>query len=251
MTTTLALQTVLPAELYRLLLVLCRVAAALMLLPGFGDGGLPVRMRIMASLMMALCVAPLVGPALPVPNTWAILGAIIAEVAVGAMLGTLARVIISAVQVSGQIIGQCIGVSNIFTIGVGPDSSATLGAAIQAGCVAALFAIGGHHTALRAVSDSYALFPLGTLPIIADSARLVAETVARSFRLGLQLSLPFLLLALLFNMVLGGINRALPAVPVFMIGAPALLLAGLHLIAATMPTLIGETLAAYAAVLRR
>lgn len=250
MTAALALQTALPAELYRLLLVLCRAAAALMLLPGFGDGGVPVRMRIMASLMMALCVAPLAGPALPVPGTWAICGAIAAEVAVGAMIGTLARIIISAVQTAGQIIGQCIGVSNIFTMGVGPDSSATLGAAIQAGCVAALFAIGGHHTALRAVADSYASFPLGTLPAIADSARLLAETVARAFHLGLQLSLPFLLLALLFNMALAGINRALPAVPVFMIGAPALLLAGLHLMAATLPTLLGETLGAYAAVLR-
>lgn len=250
MTAGLALQVALPAELYRLLLVLCRVAAALMLLPGFGDGGVPVRMRIMAGLMMALCIAPLLGPAQPVPGTWTMFGAIAAEVVVGAMIGTLARIIISAVQAAGQIIGQCIGVSNIFTLGVGPDSSATLGAAIQAGCVAALFAIGGHHTALRAVVDSYGLFPLGTLPEIADSARLISETVSRSFRLGLQLSLPFLLLALLFNMVLGGINRALPAVPVFMIGAPALLLAGLHLMAATMPSLLGETLGAYAAVLR-
>ena len=247
----LALQVALPAELYRLLLVLCRVSAALLLLPGYGDGGVPVRMRTMASLMMALCLAPQAGPATPVPESWAIIGAIGAESLVGALFGGLARVIMSAVQTAGQIIGQCIGVSNIFTNGLGPDSSATLGAAIQAGCLAAIFAVGAHHTALRAVAESYTMFPLGTGPAVEASTRLVTETLGHAFRLGMQLSMPFLLMGLLFNIALAGINRALPMVPVFMIGGPALLLAGLHLLAATVPTLLGETLGAYAGVFPR
>lgn len=251
MTAEVLLQTALPAEAFRLLLVLGRITAALMLLPGFGDGGMPVRMRTMAGLMMALCIAPLAGPALPVPGAWGILGAVAAEAVTGAMIGMLARIIIAAVLVAGQVIGQSIGVSNIFTTGLGPDSSATLGAAIQVGCVAALFAMGGHHLALRAVADSYVLFPLGAPPGAAAAARLMTATVAQAFHLALQLSLPFLMLALLFNLALAGINRALPAVPVFMIGAPALLLVGLHLLAATLPTLISETLGAYAAVFLR
>lgn len=242
-----ALDLVLPAEAYRVLLVLCRVSAALMLLPGYGDGGVPVRIRIMAALGMALCVAPSL-PAQPVPGIWGIAGAVVAESAVGIVLGTLSRIVIAAVQIAGQVIGQCIGVSNVFSGGMGFDSAATLGAAIQAGCVALIFAGGIHHAALRALAESYGRFPPGALPEIDRTAGLVTQAVGEAFRLSLQLSLPFLLLALLFNLALAGINRALPMVPVFMIGAPALLLAGLHLLSAAVPGLLGEAMGAYAAL---
>lgn len=245
-----SLQYALPAEAFAILLVLCRVSAALLMLPGYGDGGTPVRIRLMAALGMALCVAPGL-PGMPAPEPWSMLAAIAAESIVGFILGLLARLMMAAVQVAGAVIGQCIGVSNVFTVGIGPDSSATLGAAIQTGCVAALFATGLHLKALQAIAESYARFPPGTLPAFDATSRLVTQTVADSFRLALQLSLPFLLLSVLFNIALAGINRALPLVPVFMIGAPALLLAGLHLMAATTPTLLGEVLGAQAAVFAR
>ena len=244
------LQYALPAEAYRVLLVLCRVSAALLMLPGYGDGGTPVRLRIMAALGMALCVAPGLPP-MPPPSAWGMIAAIVAESVVGFVLGLLARLMMSAVQVAGAVIGQSIGVSNVFTVGVGPDSSATIGAAIQTGCVAALFATGLHLKALEALAESYGRFPPGTLPAFDATSRLVTQTVADSFRLALQLSMPFLLLALLFNLALAGINRALPLVPVFMIGAPALLIAGLHLMAATTPTLVTEILGAQAAIIAR
>lgn len=244
------LAVTLPAEAWRVLLVLCRVSAALLMLPGYGEGGTPVRMRLMLALGTALCVAPAL-PADPVPGTIAMLAAILAESITGFSLGLLARILISAAQTAGQVIGQSIGVANIFTMGVGLDSSATLGAAIQAGCVAALFASGVPLKAIQAVAESYARFPPGTLPAIDAASGLVTQTVADAFRLSLQLSLPFLLLGILFNMALAGINRALPLVPVFMIGAPALLLAGLHLLAAAVPTVVAELLGAQAALLPR
>ena len=240
----------LPAEAYRVLLVLCRVSAALLMLPGYGDGGTPVRMRLMVALGTALCVAPAL-PADPVPGSLGILAAVAGESVTGFALGLLARILIAAAQTAGQVIGQSIGVANIFTMGVGLDSSATLGAAIQAGCVAALFATGVPLKAIQAVAESYARFPPGTMPAIDGASGLVTQAVADAFRLALQLSMPFLLLGILFNMALAGINRALPLVPVFMIGAPALLLAGLHLMAATVPTLVGELLGAQAALLPR
>lgn len=240
------LATWLPAELCRILLVFCRVSTAMLLLPGFGEASVPVRIRILAGLAIAFCMAPLAGPAAAVPNVWGLLGGIVAEVAAGALLGTLARVILSGVQMAGQLLGQCIGISNVFALGVGLDSSATLGAAVYVACLAALFAMDGHHPGLRAILDSYDMIPLGTLPPGAVSARAVTEVVGRAFHLAIQLSLPFLVLSLLFNIALAGINRAMPAMPVFMIGAPALLMAGLMLLGAAAPTLLGETLGAYA-----
>lgn len=235
----------LSTELYRLLLVFCRVSAAFMLLPGLGEGQLPARVRIMAGLAVAYCIAPLAGPATAAPGLWGSVAAAALEVMTGAFLGTLSRILLAAVQTAGQIIGQSIGISNAFAFGIGMDNSAVLGAAIYVACLVALFAIDGHHLGLRALADSYALVGLGQPLPTAAAARSVTEGVEVAFHLSMQLSMPFLILSVLFNVALAGINRALPAMPVFMIGAPALLLVGLHLLQVTAPSFVAEVLAAY------
>lgn len=247
MQATLGLEDWLTAEIYRLLLVFCRVSAALLLLPGTGESQIPARIRFLAALVVALCVAPLAGPATAPPGALGVAAAVAVEVMAGAFLGTLSRLLLSAVQVAGQVIGQSIGISNAFAFGIGMDNSAVLGAALYAAALAALFAMDGHHPGLRAIAESYALIPLGAPPETAPAARVLASGLTTAFRLALQLSLPFLLLALLFNMALAGINRAVPAMPVFMIGAPALLLVGLSLLGAAAPTLMTEILGAYGA----
>ncbi|PHK93722.1 flagellar biosynthesis protein [Pseudoroseomonas rhizosphaerae] len=249
MEAALTLEQWLGAELYRLLLVFCRVSTAFMLLPGLGEAQVSVRVRVPAGLLVAYCIAPLAGPAPAMPGIWAAAAAVALEVASGAFLGTLSRLLLSAVQVAGQIIGQSIGISNAFVFGVGPDSSAVLGATLYAACLVALFAVDGHHLGLRALADSYALVPLGMPLPSAAAARSASEGMAAAFRLAMQLSMPFLILSVLFNVALAGINRALPAMPVFMIGAPALLMVGLHLLEVTAPSLVSEIIAAYGAAI--
>ncbi|MFC3126123.1 flagellar biosynthetic protein FliR [Pseudoroseomonas globiformis] len=241
----LSLETWVSAELYRLLLVFCRVSAALLLLAGLGEIQVPARIRILAGLLIALCIAPLSGPAVPQPAVWGVAFAMVMEIVAGAFLGTLSRLLLSAVQTAGQIIGQCIGISNAFAFGIGSDNSAVIGAALYAACLAALFAMDGHHPGLRALADSYHLIPLGQPLPAAAAARSMSEGMTTAFRLAMQLSMPFLFLSVLFNIALAGINRAMPAMPVFMIGAPALLLAGLHLLGVAAPTLVDEMLGAY------
>ncbi len=240
------LATWLPAEIYRLALVFCRVSAALMLLPGFGEQAVPVRIRILTGLAIALCIAPLAGAAIPVPGVWSILFAMVMEVTTGTVLGVLSRLLLSAVQTAGQVIGQSIGLSNAFVFGVGSDNSAVVGAALYTGGMAALFAVDGHHSGLRALAESYQMVALGAAPPLSGSAAMLTGAMTRAFRLAMQLSLPFLALAMLFNLAMAGINRAMPAMPVFMIGAPALLMAGLQLLAVTAPGIVSELLGAYA-----
>jgi flagellar biosynthetic protein FliR len=238
----------LPAEVYRLALVFCRVSAAFLLLPGLGEHSVPVRVRLLAGLAASLCIAPLSGPVAPVPGVWSIMAAVVVEVTTGTLLGTLSRLLLSAIQTAGQVIGQNIGLSNAFVLGLGNDNSAVVGAALYAGGLAVLFTVEGHHSGLRALAESYALVPLGAPPPLAASAQMITEMTTRAFRLAMQFAMPFLAMAMLFNLAMAGINRAMPAMPVFMIGAPALLLAGLQLLALVAPSIVHESLGAYADV---
>jgi flagellar biosynthesis protein FliR len=223
-------------EIYRTLLVFVRVCTAFLLLPGFGEPFAPARMRILAALAFAFAIVPTV-PGMPVapPAASGLLISVLAEAVDGALLGALARTVISAVLVAGQIISQNVVLTNIFATGVAVDEAATVGAALYAGIVAILFASNGHYVILRALADSYNLLAPGHFPNMGAGARVVIEAGVRCFRLGCQLALPFILLGLIFHVALAAINRAMPSMPVFMIANPAIVVLGLYLLAATVP----------------
>jgi flagellar biosynthesis protein FliR len=234
-------------EVYRALLVFVRVGVAFMTLPGYGDPSVPARVRILAALATGIAVAPAV-PGLPaaVPGAGPMFLAIAAEAFAGALLGTLSRTLISGVLIAGQVIGQNIGLANVFMTGLATDQAASVGAALYAGLLALLFATDAHHLVLRALIGSYNLLPAGQFPETGDSAKSVVEAGVRAFRLGGQLALPFLLLGLVFNVSLAAVNRAMHSLPVFMLGAPVIVLAGLYLLAAVIPGALDQGLAAFA-----
>lgn len=230
-------------EVYRTLLVFVRISAAFLLLPGVGEPAVPVRMRFLAALAVALAIVPGV-PGMPDtdPKLWQLITGVLAEATVGALLGGLARTVISGITMGGQIIGQNIGLTNIFAPGLTIDEASAVGGALYAGMLAILFASHGDELILRSLANSYNLLPPARFPAIGPSSRSFVAAGVQCFRLGSQLALPFLVLALLFNVSLALINRAMPSLPVFMIANPALVLLGLYLLAATVPGLIDASL---------
>ena len=59
------LADLLVANVYQTLLVFARVGAAIMVLPGFGEGFVFPRARLALALLVAVVVAPVVAPGLP------------------------------------------------------------------------------------------------------------------------------------------------------------------------------------------
>jgi flagellar biosynthetic protein FliR len=185
-----------------------------------------------------------------VPGAWGMAFAIGAEVAAGALIGLIARTVVSGVLMAGAVIGQNIGLANVFAVGLAPDQSAAIGAAIYVALAATLFAVDGHHAVLRAIIGSYAVLPAGRFLDIGGGVGALVQAGVKSFRLGGQLAMPFLILALVFNISLAAVNRALPAMPVFMLAYPAIVASGLYLLAATAPGLIDQGLLAWGEMLR-
>ena len=55
---------------------------------------------------------------------------------------------------------------------------------------------------------------------------MVSTTVSGAFRIGIQLSAPFLVFGLLFNLGLGVLSRLMPQMQVFFVGMPLSILVG-------------------------
>ena len=65
------------------------------------------------------------------------------------------------------------------------------------------------------------------MPLIGDVAALTTQTIAIAFKIGIQLSAPFLIFGLLFNLGLGVLSRLMPQMQVFFVGMPLSILIGL------------------------
>src|SRR5439155_877041 len=81
--------------------------------------------------------------------------------------------------------------------------------------VALIFTTDMHHLVIGALDDSYSLFAPGETPFLGDVAALTTRTVASAFRVGIQLSAPFIVFGLLFNLGLGVLSRLMPQMQVF------------------------------------
>ena len=214
------------------MLVFARIGTMVMLLPGLGEMSVP-RARAAharagadrgaaAAASQRLCrsICARFGPVLTMLGQ---------EIFIGAVLGLTARLTISALQVAGSVIAQQLGLG--FVTAVDPTQG-------QQGVhrrqfprrmlgITLIFATDLHHLVIAALNDSYTLFKPGEMPLIGDVAALTTQTVADAFRIGIQLSAPFLVFGLLFNLGLGVLSRLMPQMQVFFVGMPLSILIGL------------------------
>jgi flagellar biosynthetic protein FliR len=150
------------------------------------------------------------------------------ELFIGAVLGLSVRLIVSCLQVAGVVVAQQMGLG--FVTAIDPtlgQQSVIVGNFLAMLGVTLIFATDLHHLAIAALNDSYTLFAPGEIPLLGDVAALTTRTVATGFRIGIQLSAPFLVFGLLFNLGLGVLSRLMPQMQVFFVGLPLSILLGL------------------------
>jgi flagellar biosynthesis protein FliR len=237
-----ALQVWLPAHLFAPLLVFARLGSALMLLPGFGELQVPQRYRLLFALFLAMLVAPVLAPRLPaLPDAPGRLMALIGgEIVIGLFLGSIARFMLLALEIAGNVISMQLGLSTaqVFNPLVGQESTLPGSMLMVLGALLVLIT-NTHHLMLRAAVDSYRVFAAGQMPSFADLSDAVARTAAASFQLGLELAAPFLVVGIVFFVALGILSRLVPQLQVFFVSLPLQILGGLAIFALTLTATMG------------
>jgi flagellar biosynthesis protein FliR len=234
------------ALIWQALLVLMRIGSAMSLLPAFGERSVPQRVRIVLAGAFTLVVLPAMSPDQfpPAPA----LAPLLAEVVLGLLIGISLRLFILALQTAGAIAAQATSLSQMFG-DAGPEPQPALSNLLIMAALALAVASGLHVRLAQFLILSYQVFPLGQLPAASDVASWGLAQVAQGFALAFSLAAPFTIAALLYNLTLGFINRAMPALMVSFIGAPALTLGGLVLMALAFPLGLAIWLGAFQAFL--
>lgn len=200
-----------------MVLAFMRITGLVMLVPGFGERMLPVRIRLAGSFALTLIVAPLLdAPAPPVTH-----GLVLSEVAVGAMLGAVLRMAMSALTMAGAVAAQSTSLAQIFGA-TQMEASSAIGHTLHVAGLALIMATGLHVLLIDLLVRSWDVFPAGALLPGSGVAEWGVTRAGSAFALALGLASPFVIAAVLYNLALGVINKAMPQLMVALVGAPAI-----------------------------
>lgn len=222
----------LPGLVFALALVLCRVGMVVMLLPGLGEVEAPAMLRAGLAFGLSLLLLPGIAPLVPpMPDGAGGPAMVAAELLTGFALGWLARLPTLALGMAGAIISTLTGLANVLQ----PDpalggQSTALTRLFNLAAPVIILASGLYTLPLTALAGSYALIgPGGSLPA-GDAADLMVKIAGNAFALSLQLSAPFLVAGLVFQVAVGLVARVAPQIQAFSIAAPGQILGGLVLL---------------------
>ncbi len=211
-------------------LIFARIGAVLLMLPGIGESYVPPRIRLSLALVVTLALWPVIAPALPsLPATvGGMAGWIIREVVVGLMMGALLRSFTAALSTAGEIISIQTTLSFAQTANpLQAQPGSTLAAFLMLLGTTLVFATNTHHLFIAGLVGSYDLIAPARPLVTGDFATLAIRTLGDSFMLGVQLSAPVLVFALIFNLASGLVGRVMPSFQVFFAAAPLSVILGL------------------------
>jgi flagellar biosynthetic protein FliR len=227
------------------ILTFARAGAMIMLLPAIGDAGVPPRIRLAFALAVSAALSPVVADQYPAtaPNLLALATLVAKEVTAGVLIGTMARLIMSALDTAGFLIANQTGLAFAQTFDPGQGvQGAIVSTFLSLIGILLVFESGLHHLAIGAIARSYDLIPpAGAIPT-GDMAQLALRLVAGAFALGLQLAAPFLLFGFLIYVALGVLSRLMPQLQAFFLAMPISILVGFVLLALLLGTMMSHFL---------
>lgn len=225
--------------------VFTRISALVFFLPALGERAVSPRIRLGAALAIAYLLTPIVMAAQPAAPASVVDAAplIAAEAIAGALIGFSIRIAIFILQTAGSMAAQTMSLSQLFGAGLDLQPEPPIATLLVMAGIALAAAAGIHVKAVSALVFSYEVMPFGAFPGASEAGQWAADRAAFAFAAAFSLALPFVVLGFVYNLAIGAANRAMPQLMVAFVGAPAITLAGLAMLALAAPALLGVWLA--------
>ena len=223
-----------PREVFGAALVLCRVSAAVSVMPALGDSTIPMQVKVAVAVLLTWVVTPLVFAHVPdLPRTGTeTLVMVVFEIATGLFLGWTAQIAALALPIAAQIISVVTGLTSV----INPDpelgaQASALGRVFSLAIPVALLSTGLFALPLEALVGSYRIVGFGGHFAVPDTMRAALAVVASSFALSLRLAAPFLAAGMLWHVTMGLIGRFVPTMQTQAVVLPGQIGGGLVLLA--------------------
>ncbi|GIP62073.1 flagellar biosynthetic protein FliR [Virgibacillus pantothenticus] len=204
------------------LLILVRVATFFATMPLFSYRTIPRPFKLGLSFFLAFLIFYTVdAPALAVDGHYFLL--ILKEAAVGLLIGLIAYIILSAVQIAGGFIDFQMGfaIANVIDPQTGAQSPLT-GQYFYIVALLFLLSVNGHHILIDGMINSYQFIPIEQfVPFQNESiVRYVIDSFNYMFLIAFQIAIPIVGCLFLVDVALGIVARTVPQLNVFVVGLP-------------------------------
>lgn len=227
-----------------LVLAFCRIGGCLLIMPGISSARVPTQSRVLLAVALAITFTPLLWADLTgvkAADPASLLRLIFLETLIGLFAGSAIRIYMLALGFGAAAIATSIGFQGLQGPGIDEaEPQAALVTLITMAALTLMFILDFHHDVIRGLADSYKVLPVGVMP---DAERLLGNLVdvlTDSFLIVLRLASPFLVYALIVNLMLGIINKLTPQIPVYFVSLPFVLTGGLLLLYFAIPALLSQ-----------
>ncbi len=209
------------APMWVFLCVLARIGPLLILLPPIRGNSVPIQVRVLLTVALAVCVSPMaIAQAPSMPSEFPIVMVqLLLEIMMGLLFGTASAVIVTSLQSGAAIVSQLAGLDNMTTVDANSqEETPVLGQLLSWLSIALFLGLGGHRQLLSLCLGSFQQYPAGA--ILAQEAWLMqlVALVQHGLELGLRASAPLAISLILANVLTSLVGRAMPQLNMMAIG---------------------------------
>ncbi|WP_334152542.1 flagellar biosynthetic protein FliR [Microbacterium sp.] len=198
-----------------------RITAFLVIAPPFSHGTVPMRIRAMLGVGLALAVSPVVTVEYERLDTGGFMLALAGQALTGALLGFLVMLLFSAIQGAGHLVDTFGGfqLAQAFDPGMAVNG-AQFTRLFQMTAIVLLFASDGYQLVLGGLFRSFDAIPVSGMIDLAEPAEALVGATAQMMLSAVQIAGPLLIVLFLADVGLGLVTRVAPALNAFAMGFP-------------------------------
>ncbi len=207
--------------MWTFLCVLCRFGLMVVMMPPLQGSSIPNRVKVLLVLMVAALLTPIVVEhSTPLPlHLLDLLIGLAKELSLGLLFGTSALIIVTALQVGGQVISSLASLDVAQIADPTTQESITVVSQLFSWIAMILFlTLGGHRVMIGACMDSFRYYPAGGVLMEEFWLLHLHELFAHSMAIGLRAAAPAAMTLLLANFITALVGRTLPQLNILAIG---------------------------------
>jgi flagellar biosynthetic protein FliR len=211
-----------------------RISALLLAAPLVSLRVVSVRIRIALALLLTIFIYPMLDlPAIDATSAYGI-RLITQELFIGILFAIVLQVVNAAMVLAGQSMSMSMGLGMAQTIDPNAGQVPVLASFLVVLSTLIFLSVGGHLIMIKLILQSFEVLPIGGAIDVKETLGNVIEWTAMAFLGAVLVALPIMLTMMLINLCIGIVTRAAPALNIFAVGFPAMVLTGMILIVVYM-----------------
>ena len=216
-----------------------------MIMPAIGENYVSPRIRFFIAFFLSVILVNTMKEVLidPPEHIWQMAFIITIEVITGVFIGSIAKLVMSALHTAGSIIATNTGLAsaNLFDPNQGMQGSIE-GNFLHSIVLVLLVIMDIHHEIIIGLTRSYYLFPIGQMIFLSDKVMYYTQTFSQIFNIAVQLASAHIIAGFLLFAGSGILSRLMPSLHIFFLMIPIQIYLGFTILSSILMYVVHQHL---------